>query len=266
VVIVPKNNRTKKYVTRICEECGKEFTFAFDKSTQNRKFCSLSCGSKKSWRDKPRDMSGENNPMFGKKRPDTTERNTINNPMSVEEYRTKARLNQPDRNGVNNPMYGKSRPDVSESRRGIPLSLETRLKLSEVNKGKHVGTRNHMYGKPSPIGSGNSKGGIRKDLGIYVRSSWEANYARVLNYTGTEWVYEPKRFIFEGEGFSYMPDFYLPSTNEYIEVKGYMDLRALRNKQAMDKYYPDIKISYITRGEYNNLKLLYRNLVDCWEE
>ena len=46
-----------------------------------------------------------------------------------------------------------------------------------------------------------SRGGIRKDLGIYVRSSWEANYARYLNFLKKSgailrWEFEPTEFEF----------------------------------------------------------------------
>ena len=40
----------------------------------------------------------------------------------------------------------------------------------------------------------NAKGGIRTDLNAYFRSTWEANYARILNYESIEWKYEAKTF------------------------------------------------------------------------
>ena len=48
-----------------------------------------------------------------------------------------------------------------------------------------------------------AKGGTRKDLGFYVRSTWEANYARYLKWLQLngqieEWAYEPKTFEFVG--------------------------------------------------------------------
>src|SRR3990172_2886201 len=49
---------------------------------------------------------------------------------------------------------------------------------------------------------GSAKGGTRTDLGFYVRSSWEANYARYLKWLQSngeiiEWHYEPDTFNFD---------------------------------------------------------------------
>lgn len=81
------------------------------------------------------------------------------------------------------------------------------------------GVNHHAFGKLPPIGSGTARGGYRKDLGHYVRSSWEANVARWLIFNKYTYEYEPETFLFDG--FSYTPDFYVPSLNQYIEVKGH---------------------------------------------
>jgi len=41
-----------------------------------------------------------------------------------------------------------------------------------------------------------SKGGTRADLGIYVRSCWEANVCRYYNFMNIGWVYEIYTFFF----------------------------------------------------------------------
>ena len=51
-----------------------------------------------------------------------------------------------------------------------------------------------MYGKPSPKGSGFGKGGVRKDIGHYVRSTWEANVCRIFKYMNRDYKFESKRF------------------------------------------------------------------------
>ena len=76
-------------------------------------------------------------------------------------------------------------------------------------------------------------GGKREDLGFYVRSGWEANYARYLKWLVSirhiaRWEYEPETFEFpvkRGSRF-YTPDFKitnLDGTIEFHEVKGWMD-------------------------------------------
>jgi len=112
---------------------------------------------------------------------------------------------------------------------------------------------------------GNGKGGTRKDLGIYVRSSWEANYARYLNFLKKnreiqDWEYEPDTFYFENikRGTrSYTPDFKIMENDGeiiYHEVKGYMDQKSRTKLNRMKKYYPEIKIILIMKKEMMEIK------------
>lgn len=62
---------------------------------------------------------------------------------------------------------------------------------------------------------------------IRMRSKWEVAYAEYLDCSSVAWKYEPKKFyVGAGRwcGESYTPDFYLPKTKEYIEVKGRLTL------------------------------------------
>ena len=54
---------------------------------------------------------------------------------------------------------------------------------------------------------------------IQMRSSWEVNIAKILSMEKIGWTYEPERFYFSN-GTSYLPDFYLPEKNTWLEVKG----------------------------------------------
>ena len=42
----------------------------------------------------------------------------------------------------------------------------------------------------------NTKSGLREDLGISMRSNWEANIARIYNAYKIEFEFEPKFFTF----------------------------------------------------------------------
>lgn len=91
--------------------------------------------------------------------------------------------------------------------------------------------------------------GFRKDLGIYVRSIWEANYARYLTELVRagqvlSWEYEPRVFEFErirrGTR-SYTPDFLVQFNNghhEWHEVKGWLDPKSKTKLKRMARYYP----------------------------
>jgi len=86
------------------------------------------------------------------------------------------------------------------------------------------------------------KGGFRKDLNCYFRSSWEANLVRYWNFIKVPWKYEPVEFEFKtikkGSRF-YKPDFYLPKTDEYIELKGYFTASDKTKLRRFKKYYPE---------------------------
>lgn len=114
------------------------------------------------------------------------------------------------------------------------------------------------------------KGGRRADLGNrFFRSRYEANYARFLNFTKVKWEYEAKTFWFEKikrGSRSYTPDFYLPASNEYHEVKGWMDPKSATKLKRMAKYYPEIKVIVIGKEWFTaaNRQGLCR-LIAGWE-
>ena len=120
-------------------------------------------------------------------------------------------------------------------------------------------------------------GSKRDDLGgLYVRSSWEANYARYLNWLISlgeilKWEYEADTFEFKkikrGTR-SYTPDFKIYNPNgsiEYHEVKGWMDQRSNTKLKHMKKYYPDVKVILIDKDIYCSIARQVKNLIPYWE-
>ena len=113
---------------------------------------------------------------------------------------------------------------------GVPLTEETRHKITTVMRSKYSGVNNYMYGKiPSnaykkgqspPLNAGRGKGSYCKK-GHWVRSSWELFVADWLFDHNIPYEYEFKRFHFGR--WSYLPDFYVSSLDLWIEVKGWMD-------------------------------------------
>ena len=121
------------------------------------------------------------------------------------------------------------------------------------------------------------KGGAREDLGgLYVRSTWEANWARYLNWLISvgeikKWEYEVDTFKFEnikrGSRF-YTPDFKVTNNDgsvEYHEVKGYMDQKSETKLKRMSKYYPDVKIILIDKEQYYAVGRQVSALIPTWE-
>lgn len=121
----------------------------------------------------------------------------------------------------------------------------------------------------------NAKGGLRDDLGRYFRSSWEANYARYLNFLVSNgdiisWDYEEDTFRFPVErgNMQYTPDFKITLPNgeiEYHEIKGWMDADSVVKIKRMAKYYPDIRLIVIDKDAYQALARDIRKLIPNWE-
>jgi hypothetical protein len=118
------------------------------------------------------------------------------------------------------------------------------------------------------MSSRQTKMGVREDLGHFVRSSWEANIARYYKHIGVAYQYEPKIFYFIGVkngAVNYKPDFYLPDTDTYIEVKGQMTSVDRTKMKRMKKYHPDVKVQMIGAEEYKRIEKQYSHLIPNWE-
>ena len=120
---------------------------------------------------------------------------------------------------------------------------------------KAAETRVEKYGtgNPNTLNVTNAysraKRGFREDIGMYVRSSWEANYARYLGLLMAQgkvmaWEYEPKTFRFEGVKrgpYTYCPDFHVMYADghwEWHEVKGYFDPKSRSKVKRFKKFFP----------------------------
>ncbi|PEM64425.1 hypothetical protein [Bacillus toyonensis] len=71
---------------------------------------------------------------------------------------------------------------------------------------------------------------------MMFRSTWECEIAELLSNLNIPYKYEPQRFYYKSHKESYLPDFYLPTHNVYLEVKGYMDKRSLKRCNLFRKY------------------------------
>jgi hypothetical protein len=132
-------------------------------------------------------------------------------------------------------------------------------------------------GQNASESSSRSRGGRRDDLnGLYVRSAWEANYARYLNWLlrsgGIEkWEYEPETFEFKGikRGVRfYTPDFRITNNDrsiEYHEIKGWMDAKSAVKLKRMAKYHPTIKVVLIDEPVYKALAKSVKCFIPEWE-
>lgn len=97
-----------------------------------------------------------------------------------------------------------------KGRPGKPHTDETKAKLSRAQ------IENHKKG----IGNCHSKGKRTLYKGILFKSTWEAKFASQLDEQGIAWRYEEFEFNYYFNGRRiYLPDFFLPYHNIFIEIK-----------------------------------------------
>jgi hypothetical protein len=93
----------------------------------------------------------------------------------------------------------------------------------------------------------------------------EEFFARILDYYGIDWVYEPRTFplAYDSTGRiteAFAPDFYLPQQDLYIELTTLRPkLNIIKNRRIrkMHELYPEIKIKLFRRRDLRNLMLRF---------
>jgi hypoxanthine phosphoribosyltransferase len=89
----------------------------------------------------------------------------------------------------------------------------------------------------------------------------ELEYAKILDWYGIPWAYEPRTFVLERdeEGRvieAFTPDFYLPEQDLYLEVtvmKQSLVTRKNRKLRKLRERYPDIKIKLFYERDFERL-------------
>jgi hypothetical protein len=142
------------------------------------------------------------------------------------------------------------------------VSDETRQKQS-VAITKRTGEFNKEIGKKisntinKKVSNGEWHTSIAKRIsykynGVILHGTWELKYAQYLDINHIKWdrVKCSFPYFFKGKWRRYTPDFYLPKTDEYVEIKGY--------KREIDdakwSQFPSDKKLIVLMG--NDLKLL----------
>lgn len=141
----------------------------------------------------------------------------------------------------------------------IRRRMLTRDWLTASAKGKLTRVHNLLSGKTRY----HVTHGKRVLVGItWMRSTYEARLATFLTSQNVEWTYEPKWFDV-GNGRAYLPDFYVPSLDAYIEVKGWWRDDARQKFDAFMALYTDIRCALVTRTELEALEKQEMTLEDC---
>lgn len=150
---------------------------------------------------------------------------------------------------------------VSLTRRGKPgkkHSVETRQKMSAAAQGKSFANnaRVKRYDVLNPA----------LNSTVTVQGTWELKYALWLNQQEITWIRPSNSFKWTSEDdvitHAYHPDFYLPESNTYVEIKGFMwkdpnrkidDARKLRLVQEQN---PSLVLRVLMKSDLKNLGVL----------
>jgi hypothetical protein len=93
----------------------------------------------------------------------------------------------------------------------------------------------------------------------------ELEYAKVLDWYGIPWEYEPTTFVLardeEGRVIeAFTPDFYLPDQDLYLEVtvmKQSLVTRKNRKLRKLRELYPEVKIKLFYERDFERLAARY---------
>lgn len=182
-------------------------------------------------------LSGSNNPLFGI-------------PLSAEHRRKLSLAGM----GFKRPEEVKRK--ISKSSRGKKLTKETKEKISRARcLAITNGIKSNFKGiKIYPLK--NIKGESFK-----LRGSWEMNMGKFLNDKNILWVSGIRIPYYNKESpKNYLPDFYLPDFDKYIEVKGWFSEKdKVKMKLVQDQN--NICILMAFKNEMDNLDEFLKKIV-----
>lgn len=94
----------------------------------------------------------------------------------------------------------------------------------------------------------------------------ELECAKILDYHGVPWDYEPRTFVLETDADgrvleAFAPDFYLPEQDLYLEItvmKQSLVTRKNRKLRKLRERYPDVNIKLFYKRDIERLAQRYR--------
>jgi len=211
----------------ICLQCGKEFNYYCVPSQDGRQYCSRECAY----------QSEVRNNRIGNSQKGIPKQDWV-----ISKYR-KAQI--------------KFWASLSKEQKAIKINAGIgSAKARENCKKRNLGRKcpNNKY----------KRGFFRKDLNQYFRSSWEANFARIMNFVGIKWEYEKERFVFN-DSTSMLIDFFLSDVNVYVEVKGFLDPTSLDRLEKLSVEYAGEDIKIVDGEAYGQLEKTFSSLIPNWE-
>ena len=136
---------------------------------------------------------------------------------------------------------------------------------------RHAGDSRWLTGEPSASEGGATLIAVVPETPVFqaycgsdqprFANPAELEYAKVLDWYGIPWAYEPTTFVLERDEQgrvveAFTPDFYLPDQDLYLEVtvmKQSLVTRKNRKLRKLREQYPQIKIKLFYERDFNRL-------------
>lgn len=268
----------KSVIEKICQHCGKSFEAGTPAQAETRKYCSPSCAYASPGRlrnsPKPKDRGCAICKECGTTFKLTTRGGRqfcsamCSSAFLGRTTMAKNRLVTPRTKYIQKICQHCGREFQSwqsNNRKFCSTICSSKVATISGSETKH---RNGWYKSAHPYSR--AKRGVREIGGKqhFFRSRMEANYARYLVFSGIQWEFEPTTFWFDGikRGVrSYTPDFFLPVTNVYIELKGWMDKKSLTKLKRMKKYHPSVVVQLVDWKQYQAIQKTVGKIIKDWE-
>ena len=145
--------------------------------------------------------------------------------------------------------------EYQNARKGATLKDATKEKLSEarsrfLNERGNGGFKDVKWFK-SVDSFGNE---------CSLRGTWERDVAEWLTRQGVMWTRKHfVKYLDESINRTYSPDFFIPSDNTVIEVKGYYSDKDRRKMKLVQEQHPALVIKMIMKKEFEQLQSLTYN-------
>ena len=222
-----------------CKGCS--CTFEVNYKLRKQKYCTRDCVN--------RSFAGSGNPSFGK-----TYRTKDSHPdwaEKISKTSTDREINKGDKNGMKKPDVAK-RQGKTRSHKFATDPTWSKRTSEYVRKAWAAGKYDH-----TPVGRCKWYSHTKPDgTKVKLQGTWEVVFARHMDGLGI--AYEAhkgaiKYFQSKIER-SYLPDFYVPAMDLYVDVKGAFFDELHREKfDWIKKSNPDINIYLLTKKEFLSL-------------
>lgn len=145
------------------------------------------------------------------------------------------------------------------------VSSETRNKISKANssRSKEVTSRigrNASKTINEKVANGTWHVSLAKDMhysynGVDLHGTWELKFAMYLDDNSIKWERNTESFNynFDGKDRKYFPDFYLPDSDDYIEIKGF---KTPKDDSKWEQFPKNEKLIVLFENDLKDLGIL----------